>query len=803
MKKFLLLISVYVFFFDASAKKDKNLSVMSIDTISYHELQEIAVVSNPKSQINTFEFPGSLTTFSAANIERMNIQSLKDFSSLAPNLYIPDYGSRLTSAIYIRGIGSRINSPAVGLNIDNVPYLDKSAFDFDFMDIERVEILRGPQGTLYGRNTMAGLINVYTKSPFDNEGTRIRAGYGNYNAKEFGLSHTHKINDHIAFSLSGQYKGHDGYFTNRHTGKDADDSDMAGGRAKVTWRINDKTKIDFTSDFQYSKQNGYPYYLYDKKTGESGNINYNDEGSYRRTVSTNSISLEYKHDRYTLTSTTGYQFLDDDMRLDQDFTPLSIFTLQQKQKEHAISQEIAFRSTTSKKLQWVAGVYGFYQSLRTNAPVDFKEDGIQYMIEDQTNTQLKKLAAMIPSMPVLNMDVTNPNLLIDGRYKTPSFGLAVFKQMTYNDLFTEGLSGTIGLRLDYEHQKFTHHTFSTDSLRSNITGNMVIERPPMAGGNLTIPIRSKLNFPLDITGKDDMNTLELLPKFELKYDMGDKYFFYGSIAKGYRSGGYNVQMFSNLIQSQLQTKTMEGLMSMIPPSVTLPDGMGGNASTESINLNDVISYKPEHSWNYEIGTRANLFDYRLTVDLSAFYIACRDQQIGVVSGYGRITKNSGRSVSKGIETALHIRPVNRLHFGVSYGYTHATFTENNDGETDYKGKYIPFAPKHTLSVTGDYCIPVNRNWLDRINLSAQYTGKGKIYWTEANDAYQNFYGLTNAEVQFDKGDFSLSVWGKNIFDQGYQSFYFETMNAENLSKNNGFAEKGRPATFGATVQYKF
>ena len=179
MKKFFFLISTYFFFTHVSAKEEGNFPKTPADTVPYNQLGEIAVISNPKSQINTFEFPASLTTFSSANIERMNIQSLKDFSSLAPNLYIPDYGSRLTSAIYIRGIGSRINSPAVGLNIDNVPYLDKSAFDFDFMDIERVEILRGPQGTLYGRNTMAGLINVYTKSPFDHPGTRVRVGYGN------------------------------------------------------------------------------------------------------------------------------------------------------------------------------------------------------------------------------------------------------------------------------------------------------------------------------------------------------------------------------------------------------------------------------------------------------------------------------------------------------------------------------------------------------------------------------------------------------------------------------------------------
>ena len=120
-----------------------------VDSTGYknYYLQEIQIVSNPKSESKLLEFPASITVFNTRNIEDCRIISLKDLSTLSPNFYVPDYGSKLISSVYIRGIGSRINSPVIGLYVDNVPYLDKSAFDFDFMDIEKVEVLKGPQGT--------------------------------------------------------------------------------------------------------------------------------------------------------------------------------------------------------------------------------------------------------------------------------------------------------------------------------------------------------------------------------------------------------------------------------------------------------------------------------------------------------------------------------------------------------------------------------------------------------------------------------------------------------------------------------
>ena len=155
------------------------------DTLRTVQMDEVVVVATPKETRALRELPIASHRLTQSQMRAKQVTGIKSLTSLVPNLFIPDYGSRLTTAVYIRGIGSRINTPAVGLYVDNIPYIDKSAFDFNYADIEQIEVLRGPQSLLYGRNTMGGLIKVQTKSPFTYQGTDIRLGaatYGDYNA---------------------------------------------------------------------------------------------------------------------------------------------------------------------------------------------------------------------------------------------------------------------------------------------------------------------------------------------------------------------------------------------------------------------------------------------------------------------------------------------------------------------------------------------------------------------------------------------------------------------------------------------
>ena len=201
MKKHMLLIMALLASNYAMAA---NLDITPEDTTKVIDIEEVIIIASPKETSKLRQLPASVSLISQKDMQANRITSLKSASSIVPNFFMPDYGSRLTSAMYIRGIGSRINTPAAGMYVDNIPYLDKSAFDFNFYDIERIDILRGPQGTLYGRNTMGGLVKVHTRSPFSYQGTDVKLSYGTKNNYlSASLTHYHRINERFAFSAGG------------------------------------------------------------------------------------------------------------------------------------------------------------------------------------------------------------------------------------------------------------------------------------------------------------------------------------------------------------------------------------------------------------------------------------------------------------------------------------------------------------------------------------------------------------------------------------------------------------------------
>ena len=207
-----------------------NMLAEELDTLKVVDVEEILVIAAPKENRKLREQPTAVTLLSQQDMQAAQVNSIKNLTGLVPNMFIPDYGSRLTSAVYIRGIGSRINTPSIGLYVDNIPYIDKSAFDFDYSDIERIDVLRGPQGTLYGRNAMGGLIKIHTKSPFSYQGTDFRMGAGTHNAYNTSLTHYHRVSERFAFSTGGFYDYEGGFFRNAAlNNKKIDKGQSAGG----------------------------------------------------------------------------------------------------------------------------------------------------------------------------------------------------------------------------------------------------------------------------------------------------------------------------------------------------------------------------------------------------------------------------------------------------------------------------------------------------------------------------------------------------------------------------------------------
>lgn len=756
-------------------------------------LQEIVITKSLRENAFLNELPVSSTVLSGRQLAAENRFDLKSVAGQVPNLFIPDYGSKLTSAIYLRGIGTRMNASVVGFYVDDVPYLDKSAFDFEWQDIQRVEVLRGPQGTLYGRNAMGGVIHLHTFSPFENQGTTLRLSYGSYNDLQLQASHYQKINDNYAFSLAGNYHENKGFFTNEGTGAKVGATQTAGVRGKLAARYANGWRADLSTAFEYTKQDGYAY-----SPISSDTISYNDECSYSRNLFTAGLTLAKQTEHTSFHSVTGFQNFKDALKLDQDFSTASLFTLHQNQNFNALTQEFVYKSTDLKPLQWVFGAFGSASLNETSAPVQFKQDGIVTMLENNINRG-------IPSSLAMNVDITDNVLDIPSNFNEQRKTAALYHQFSWQLPFVKGLSLTGGLRLEYERIQLDWKS----SADMNYLYTMV---------NHGMTLGESLTANALLKGDASKDYVEVTPKIALEYAFNPQNRMYASLTRGHQAGGYNVQLFSDLIQTELQavmsqqmktsmTTQLQALVAYGMPQASVDDIVSHIPASKNVeNVSSILSYDPEYSWNYEVGFHSEPITDRVKVDGAFFYVDCYNRQVAQFSpsGFGRMMKNAGQSYSKGFEISVLAKPLSNLDVRASYGFTEARFTNYSDSvrvngvyqEVDYAGKSVPMIPKHTLSVGADYAFDVNSNLLDKVVLSAQYQANGPIYWTEKNDVQQAFCGVADGQIALVKGSCQLQLWVKNAFNESFRTFYFESM-------GKAFAQQNRPRQIGATILYKF
>ena len=729
----------------------------AVDTVVTVERVQVTAI---KQGLVLRHQPVAASVVGRERIERQGIRSLKDAASLVPNFHMPDYGSRMTSSLYVRGLGARIDQPVVGLNVDNVPYMNKDAYDFDLADIERIEVLRGPQSTLYGRNTMGGVINIYTLSPLTYEGARIGMEYGSGNTWRVRASSYFRIAPDVGVSVAAHYGSSDGFYTNDFTGHKCDWERSGGGRFRVQWAVRDGLRIDNTLAFGDLRQGGYAYAFAGRTTDEPlpgeyaptpGRIAYNDPCSYRRTTLSDGFTVRADLGGCSLSSITSYQYLDDEMVLDQDFLPLSYFTLTQARTEHALTEDVVVRSRDDGVYRWLAGAFGFVRHMRMEAPVTFLKDGIDNLILSHIRSEEIRAWWGTPDSPT-------DEFLLDSRFRNPSWGAALYHEST---LVLGRWRLAAGLRVDYEHGRLDY-------------------RSATASDYTTQTVSDGLIYPHRIAIDNDdalrLSFTEVLPRFSAQVRLGAerRSTLYASVAKGYKPGGFNTQMFSDVLQQQMMKQMGIG---------TLGD------------VADIVTYKPEKSWNYELGSHLENPSGTLRADLALFWIDCRDQQLTVFPddlGTGRMMTNAGRTRRFGGEASLQAVVARRLELNAAYGYTNARFVRYDNGQEDFRHRFVPYAPQHTASVQASWAIPAGLRWLDRVVVSAGVSGLGRIWWNERNSLGQPFYLLTECSVRFEHRHYTLDLWVRNLFDTRYDAFYF-------VSIRNAFVQQGRPRTMGVRL----
>jgi iron complex outermembrane receptor protein len=466
-------------------------------------LGEVVVTANKREE-DIVNVSTSITSLSAKKIEDTRTWGLSGLTALVPNYTYQELGVSFQQIQSIRGIQVFSENPAVSTYIDDVNNIDILANGFAFTDIERIEVLRGPQGTLFGRNAMGGVVNIITKKPTNRVSGFAEAGMGNLGLQRYSAGFKMPIvKDKLFFGLNGLYQTQDGFMKNDITGTSATDQSLNGrlvggeknlyGNLYLKWlpssrfnlTLNVKSQRDWSdnSGFFVSQRNDSIAFANPDK------INLARIGKHERNIVNSALTAKYFADKFTITSISAYQTIDLSFR-DIDFPGFfhSFYNSAIGEKlppQQVYSQELRINSNSDSKLQYTAGLYGFSQ--------------VGY--EPSTN--------LVSESPIL------PNTYSIFRNKANNFGVAGFGELSYK--ITDKLKATAGLRYDYEKREATFNGFG-DAIFSN--GVVKNSKP-------------------DTTVSGNYSALS--PKFALSYAMNERSNLYITYTRGFRAGGVNAQ----------------------------------------------------------------------------------------------------------------------------------------------------------------------------------------------------------------------------------------------------------------------
>lgn len=699
-------------------------------------LQDVVVTGTKLGTQNLQRTPVAVSVVDSKLIEQQGLNTLQDITAYVPNVTLQRFGT--SAGIFIRGIGSNSTNagsdPSVTQQIDGVYIARPTAQTGDFLDIERVEVFRGPQGTLYGRNAVGGTLNIISRQPSNTFGGQVRLGYGAYNeVTAEGFVTGPIVADQLSASLSATYRDHDAYFDNVVPGvPDLGAAHRFGTRAQLRWAPTDAFDATLRGDYSLIRDvaENYdqllrPVPFAPLASSLIGSYRKNAvDGTQTANVDNGGVSLDANYrlgNGFSLKSITAWRRLKSSSNNDNDATEIFIQYLNQTERERQFSQEFNL-NYNSDKFRGVVGLYYF---------------------GDQDN--------QVNSGPVPPSVATPParSALLRAAAAVRTRSYAAFAQASFE--VVPDLNLILGARYTSESKHFDQN-FARTSLN-----------PATLGANAP-------GFPVifSLDRKDKAFT----PKFGIDYQLTPDVFLYGSVTRGFKSGGYN------------------------------------NAATAAATA----GFNPEKIWAYEAGIKTQFFDRRVRVNLTGFIYDYTDLQVRQFISVGNaVISNAASAKVKGVELETLFRPVPDLqlsgnlaylsaHYGSfpkapvasAYGYLFPGGTISFNAS----GNRIENSPQWSGIAAIDYS-PMVGNY--RFTAHLDYAFRGKVFYDPSNVAIssQKSYGLVNANVSIgpERG-IRLEAFVKNLTDKKYYV----------LIAGNGLAPAGLsadPRTYGGRVSFQF
>jgi iron complex outermembrane receptor protein len=460
-----------------------------------NRLEMITVTAQKREEVIQ-EIPLSITSLSAENIEQSQIQNVNDLTAISPNLYASDPGDRRT-VTSIRGIVTTSYDPAIATYIDGVNQYSLDTYITQLFDIERIEVLRGPQGTLYGRNAMGGVINIITKKPEDETTAFGEATVGNYNQQRYMAGFRTPLGEKFYFGAAGLYEEREGFYTNEFTGSSYDDQKNFSGNYYLKYLFSPTWNATLNlKHFTAENDGAFPLNMGVEAAFENPfTLNQNQLSTMKDNTFNTSLVIENKGKNFNFSSLTAYQqnYRYYENPIDGDFSSLDAISIindygNDWNTVKVATQEFKFSSVSGpgKDLEWTAGTYMFYQESPVKQATHFGED-----------------AALMGS------EETNYSLI--NTTESTGKGIAFFGQLNYQ--LTDKIGAIAGLRYDHEYKK------------QSVLGEYQLDSD-------TEPL---FEYQPDSTATASFNAFS--PKVGLTYDLSEENLVFLTYSRGFRAGG--------------------------------------------------------------------------------------------------------------------------------------------------------------------------------------------------------------------------------------------------------------------------
>lgn len=695
-------------------------------------LEEVVVTAQKRSE-RLQDVPLSVAVVSGTNLERLHISSPDELPMVSPNVSFTASSNTRGQGLSIRGVGTLNFSdgvePSVSTVIDGVVLGRQAMSVFELIDIERVEILRGPQGTLFGKNSSAGVLNIVTEAPRQTFGGKAEVSYASLNETKLRGSVTGPLSDTLSARLTGYYTTRDGYVTNVYNGKKLNDQNQWGVRGKILWTPTEATSVTFIGDYSKIDRNCCaPTSISVSPTATGAarlalmgpvvpgrdNNQTNIDGLYYLKQDTSGLSVQVDHEigEHTLTSITAYRQFQVRDNNDPDLLPVNLFNLNNAdQKQSQFSQELRLTSPQGKPIEYVVGLYYFGQDLDTVT-----------MLQGRYS-----LASNVIAGSIIDRGIETKNA-------------AVFGQLTGH--VTDQFSVIVGAR-------YTSEKLDARFMRTNLPG--LPSAPVGVGGP-----------PLN-TNDLKSDEAKLSYRLGVQYDINDDAMAYASYAKGFKGGAIN--LLNTLTQS-----LVTGGGYLVPPEIPTNYEAGVRLSLferrAQLNLTAFLT-------DFD-GFQTTAFDPNANANILTSAGKLRSKGIEVEALASPVV---GLTLSANVaytDATFREFPNGPCYPGQAL-VDPACRNVNGTYIQDLAGKNLNNAPEWAYTLGVNYQRPIaDTGFTGLFNLGYVYRDKVNFGLSQDPQTVQKAYGLVNLNlgVQTQDQRWKISVFAKNLLDERFSNGIF-------------------------------